>query len=63
MYLYPIIFTQFLELFSCVEHIWDYHGDVVFVVFCWVVVVGGSGGGAVGLAGMGELLLPLVEGP
>ena len=34
-----------------------------FVVVSWAVVVGGAGGGGGMLVGMGELVLPLVEGP
>ena len=63
MYLYPFLFVQFLELFTCVGHIWDCNGDLVFVVVCCAAVVGGAGGGGVMLVGMGELVLPLVEGP
>ena len=63
MYLYTFLFAQFLELFTCVGHVLDYNGDLVFVVVCWAVVVGGAAGGGVLLVGIGELVLPLVEGP
>ena len=59
MYLYTCPFAQFLELFSCVVHVGNNNGDVFPVVFCWVVVVA-----VVGLlVGVGESVLPLVEGP
>ena len=53
VYLYAFLFAQFPELFSCVWHVWNYNGDVLFVVGWWVVVVGGGGGG--GLVGVGNL--------
>ena len=58
MYLYAFLFAQFPELFFCV---WNYDGDVLFVVGWWIVV-------AVvvvvtGLVGVGKFILPLVEGP
>ena len=61
MYLYAFLFAQFPELFSCVGHVWNYHGDVLFVVGWWigvviVIVVGG-------LVGVGAFVLPLVECP
>ena len=28
----PFFFHSFLELFTCVGHVWDYNGDLVFVV-------------------------------
>ena len=58
MYLYAFLFAQFLELFSCVWHVWNYNGDVLFVVGWWIVVVGGGG-----LVGFDKFVLPLVEGP
>ena len=62
MYLDSFPFAQFLELFTCVEYVWDYNGGLVFGVVCWVVTVGSVG--VVGLlVGLGELELPLVEGP
>ena len=60
MYLYAFLFAQFPKLFSCVGHVWNYNGDVLFVVVWWIVVVVGGGGG---LVGVGEFVLPLVEGP
>ena len=47
----------------CVGYIWDYNGGLVFVVVSWAVVFGGAVGGGGVLVGMGELVLPLVEGP
>ena len=52
-------FLQFPELFSCVWHVWNYNGDVLFVVGWWIVVVIVDGG----LVGVGKFVLPLVEGP
>ena len=50
MYLYAFLFAQFPELFSCVGHVWNYNGDVLFVVG-WSIVVVGDGGGGVRLLG------------
>ena len=60
MYLYSFLFAQFPEHFSCVWHISNYYGNVLFVGW-WIVVVGGGDGG--GLVGVGEFVMPLVEGP
>ena len=62
MYLYAFLFAQFPELFSCTWHVWNYYGDVLFVVGWWIVVVAGIGGGG-GLVGVGKFVLPLDEGP
>ena len=62
MYLDSFLFAQFSELFSCGGHVGNNYGDVLFVVVWWIVVVVGCGG-SVGLVGVGELVLPLVEGP
>ena len=49
MYLYAFLFALFPELFSCVGHVRNYNGNVLFVVGWWIVVaVGGGGGGLVG---------------
>ena len=61
MYLYSFLFAQFPELFYCGGHVWNNYGDVLFIVDWWIVVVGCGGG--VGLVGLGEFVLPLVEGP
>ena len=58
MYLYSFPFAQFLEFFSCVWHVWNYYGDVVFIVVRWIVVVVVDG-----LVGIGKFVMPLVEGP
>ena len=62
MYLYAFLFEQFPELFSCVGHVRNYNANVLFVVGWWIVVVVVVGGGG-GLVGVGEFVLPLVEGP
>ena len=61
MYLYSFPFAQFPELFSCPWHVWDHYGDVLFVVVRWIVVVGVVV--VDGLVGVGEFVMPLVEGP
>ena len=63
MYLDSFPFAQFLEFFTCIGYVWDYNGGLVSGVVCWVVAVS-SDGIVVGLlVGLGELELPLVEGP
>ena len=62
MYLDSFLFAQLFELFSCGGHVWNNYGDVLFIVVWWIVVVVGYGG-SVGLVGVGEFVLPLVEGP
>ena len=62
MYLDSFLFAQFPELSPVVGHVWNNYGDVLFVVVWWIVVVI-VGGGGVGLVGVGEFVLPLVEGP
>ena len=39
MYLYAFLLAQFPEHFSCVRHVWNYYGDILFVVGWWIVVV------------------------
>ena len=63
MYLDCFLFAQFLEFFICIGYIGNYFGGLGFVVVCCAVVAR-VGGGVVGLlVGVGEPLLPLVEGP
>ena len=55
MYLYAFLFAQFPKLFSCVGHVRNYNGNVLFVVGWWTVVtvvVVGTGG----LYGVGEFV-------
>ena len=63
MYLDGFLFAQFLEFFTCIGYIGNYHGGLGFVVVCCVVVAGVDGGVVGMLVGVGEPLLPLVEGP
>ena len=54
---------QFLELFTCIGYVRDYNGGLVFSADCWIVVVGCIGSVVGLLVGLGELEIPLVEGP
>ena len=58
VYLYAFLFEQFPELFSCVWHVWNYNGDVLFFVGWWIVVVVGGG-----MVEVGKFVLPLAECP
>ena len=60
----PFFMHSFLNFSPVFWNVWNYNGDVLFVVGWWnvvVVVVGGGDGG--GLDGVGKFVLPLVEGP
>ena len=63
MYLDSFPFAQFLEPFTCIGYVRDYNGGLVFGAVCWIVVVGCVGSVVGLLAGLGELEMPLVEGP
>ena len=63
MYLDSFLFAQFPELFSCGGYVGNNYGDVLLIVVWWIVVVVVGCGGSVRLVGVGEPVLPLVEGP
>ena len=63
MYLDCFAFTRFLEFSTCVGYIGNYNGGLGFVVVCVAAVVGVGTGGVGLLVGVGESVLPLVEGP
>ena len=62
MYLYSFLFAHFLELFTCIGYVGYYYCGLVFGFVCWVAVAGCVGGVVVLLLGLGELVVPLVEG-
>ena len=59
----PFLLHSFLNFSPCPWHVWNYYDNVLFVVavVLWVVVVGVVV--VAGLVGVGELVVPLVEGP
>ena len=63
MYLYSFPFAHFFELFTCIGYVGYYYGGLNFGFVCGVAAAGIVGGVIGLLLGLGELVVPLVEGP